>query len=1048
MMGDQGVPWKAATAEAGRAGNHAEDTGQSLSDSLSRLVRVLAEAISSAGDVSEVTYALHSLAFLLHSYPLQKIPGKGGLALEITKHASTCQERALQAVSGKWREILRSEFYQGSLFPIVAKLLLFRVAPDWLACFSSVEQTYLFDIFFKLAPPNMIITELVGALAPAHVEVDNDFSDQTNFSCKAVERLLVFCLFEKEGFRRMALESAKASQTKEQISLADQSVTVLAQLIASIPDKARPKAPMSLLSPQFHLSATLQFLEAAEEYWKSNYESSDLCKLPFILIGELFARFCRRGHADVVASQILSKILHHLKYWEIAQPGDSHENDNQSGVVIETSEGQLWSGYWTALMDCIKDVYAMERLVKALLLEMTQEHIKDREAYCVLFILFSKRFQNQNNIRFLFTKKVIFWSVLPICCQRWVLHFAVFHWPPQEATLKKPFRVSMDKSQMDIIRHVLEVWAEERFIQTAEMQEHSYITAAVCFSLRVMTKKDLEGSRNFLQLLLQAISRRLESPLHLVRLMAKKVALEFSLLIDQLNPLLLDEDDSVEDLSDWKVFGSCEPSSIITNSPAVNEDKDDLVKNKEKEKDTKFVEDEKKVKKAKRVLEPYDPDEVIDLQTYKASDDDDEWTSNDSESECSLEPYDLSDDESDLRQEKFPMQLRDCITNLRKGDDPDLVENALEVVEKLVRALPEELENAAPDLAHALIHVRCSNVAVEGEEETAEKKRYDALVALLACAPQTVEVFTQTLYSPHVDVSQRLLILEVMSDAAKEIATSSVRLENLPLQGQSYPRITEIDTSWRGPGNTWTPNGSGPWKAVEEPDVMVSLIQKYERELPLKDKSSRPLGKSRRWGHRSMLLQKQQHDRQARGTDMRKNNFVLYAPAFMLPVMRDYDKKKHGVDLIERDFIVLGRLICMLGTCIECVSLQPEAFILSGSVLNMLRAKPISSHPEAYVRRAILYAISRIVMSLHPSHVMSAINGGDDEIAAGLDWTHTWALKIAEDDTDHECSSMAMACLHLHSELLLQASRVVELQHGTGGNISYKHEHTHKISLF
>lgn len=166
---------------------------------------------------------------------------------------------------------------------------------------------------------------------------------------------------------------------------------------------------------------------------------------------------------------------------------------------------------------------------------------------------------------------------------------------------------------------------------------------------------------------------RLESPLHLVRLMAKKVALEFSLVIDQANPLLLDEDDKVEDLCDWKVFDSHGPSPIITNISEVTEKNDELDKNKDKEKDTKCVEDEKKkVKKAKRVLEPYDPDEVIDLRTYRVSDDD-ESLSSDSKSECSLEPYDLSDDESDLHRDKLPMQLRDCAANLRKGDDPDLV---------------------------------------------------------------------------------------------------------------------------------------------------------------------------------------------------------------------------------------------------------------------------------------------------------------------------------------------------------------------------------------
>lgn len=90
------------------------------------------------------------------------------------------------------------------------------------------------------------------------------------------------------------------------------------------------------------------------------------------------------------------------------------------------------------------------------------------------------------------------------------------------------------------------------------------------------------------------------------------------------------------------------------------------------------------------------------------------------------------------------------------------VENALQVAEQLVRAMPEELDNAAADLSSALVHVRCSTV--EGEEDTAEDKRHGALVALLASSPlASVGVLTRELYSPHVDVSQRLLILDVMA---------------------------------------------------------------------------------------------------------------------------------------------------------------------------------------------------------------------------------------------------------------------------------------------
>jgi hypothetical protein len=40
---------------------------------------------------------------------------------------------------------------------------------------------------------------------------------------------------------------------------------------------------------------------------------------------------------------------------------------------------------------------------------------------------------------------------------------------------------------------------------------------------------------------------------------------------------------------------------------------------------------------------------------------------------------------------------------------------------------------------------------------------------------------------------------------------------------------------------------------------------------------------------------------------MVKNRFAPVAAAFMLPLMKDFDKRSHGVDWLGRDFLVLGR---------------------------------------------------------------------------------------------------------------------------------------------
>uniref|UniRef100_A0A452ZQG4 Telomere length regulation protein conserved domain-containing protein n=1 Tax=Aegilops tauschii subsp. strangulata TaxID=200361 RepID=A0A452ZQG4_AEGTS len=95
----------------------------------------------------------------------------------------------------------------------------------------------------------------------------------------------------------------------------------------------------------------------------------------------------------------------------------------------------------------------------------------------------------------------------------------------------------------------------------------------------------------------------------------------------------------------------------------------------------------------------------------------------------SLEPYDLSDDDTNL-QKNFT-HLSDLAAALRKHDHRDGVESALSSAEKLVRASPDELCHCSGDLVQARVHVPCFRVKVEGEEDPAEENRQKALVALL-----------------------------------------------------------------------------------------------------------------------------------------------------------------------------------------------------------------------------------------------------------------------------------------------------------------------------
>jgi telomere length regulation protein len=55
------------------------------------------------------------------------------------------------------------------------------------------------------------------------------------------------------------------------------------------------------------------------------------------------------------------------------------------------------------------------------------------------------------------------------------------------------------------------------------------------------------------------------------------------------------------------------------------------------------------------------------------------------------------------------------------------------------------------------------------------------------------------------------------------------------------------------------------------------------------------------------------------------------------------------------------------------------------------------------VRKAVLFAAACILVALHPAYVSSALLEGNVEISNGLEWIRTYALDVADSDTDKEC---------------------------------------------
>ncbi|KAH1255071.1 Telomere length regulation protein TEL2 [Glycine max] len=541
-----------------------------------------------------------------------------------------------------------------------------------------------------------------------------------------------------------------------------------------------------------------------------------------------------------------------------------------------------------------------------------------------------------------------------------------------------------------------------------------------------MSKEELDGMKNAMHFILQGVSCRLESPNYLVRKMASSVALALSKTIDPKNPLYLEDSCSGETI-DWE-FGFTIPkkgnlAASNCGGKSVEGTKISTVSGPERDFDSPSNKEKSiNVKGRKKLLDfnGLDPDEIIDLASLNLESDDNHEDVDDSASEnsyssndSSLQPYDLSDDDSDLKRKIS--QLADVVAALRKSDDADGVERAIDVAEKLIRASPDELKHAARDLTRTLVQVRCSDIALEGAEESTEDKRQRSLVALAVTCPfESLETLNKLLYSPNVDISQRIMILDVMTEAAQELAESKIMKPKHQIS--SLISVVSDTRPWFLPSSTGTP-GAGSWKEISGTGSFLNWSNSYERELPTKPNQIKK-GKTRQWSLQSPAQQNQM--------EYSHNKFPMYAAAFMLPAMEGYDKKRHGVDLLGRDFIVLGKLIYMLGVCMKSVAMHPEASVLAPSLLNMLRSREVCHHREAYVRRAVLFAAACVLVALHPTYISSALLEGNVEISTGLEWIRTWALDVAESDTDKECYTMAMTCIQLHVEMALQTSRALE----------------------
>ncbi|KAG7564908.1 Telomere length regulation protein conserved domain [Arabidopsis suecica] len=982
----------------------ATEQERTLENNLLNKVAEAISAISDAKHVDQVISAIHSVAVLL--FPVDPSLFSGSIGDKYRERVSSSVVPSADE-RNDWLET----FYRGAAFPTFARVLLLDVASDWLSCFPISVQKHLYDVFFLDGP----VIEVVQVLVPFLHHVGDGGVDANSVQTN-VERLLILCLLENAGVLKITKEIGDSYQGENfKNGSLKPLLSRLSQILTSIPDKARLKAPPLLSSHLYFKHITNQLLQILDDRASCTDANNTVIVLSFV--GEIFSRICRRGLSDLLLSEVTPHVLSHVRRLL---------NSEMGSIEMETFQLDPTPQIWSKTMEAVTDPYAVEKMAEQLLHQLYAEHASDVEAFWTIWSLFHRNVIHQASVRSIFVDKFLLWKVFPIRCLRWILQFSVLECPPVTNTFAKG---DVTQGLLETTQRLASVWSKREFLQSVPLEQQAYITAALGLCLENMSKEELDRTKDVMHSILQGVSCRLENPGDLVRKMASSIAFMFSKVIDPKNPLYLD-DSFTGNAIDWEFGLQMAVGGVrsITNSME-NEDGENKTSAALTEvNDSSRRNKEKKNRKSKNISDFVlaDPDEIVDLATLncetesdKDDVDDNASVSSDNSSVTSLEPYDLMDDDKDLG--KQFTHLVDVVGALRKTDDADGVEKAIYVAEKLVRASPDELTHIAGELARTLVQVRCSDITIEGEEDSAEEKRQRALIALLVTRPfESLETLNNILYSPNVDVSQRIMILDVMSEAARELANSKTLKPKHEARGPLISNISDPQP-WYLPSNAST-----PWKKVPETGSFhVNWANRFERELQSKPGQTKK-GKSRRWSLKSA-------DRDQNSSDWSQNKFPLYAAAFMLPAMKEFDKKRHGVDLLGRDFVVLGKLVHMLGVCIQCASMHPEASALAISLLDMLQRREVSNHPEAYVRRAVLFAASSVLVALHPSYIVSTLVEGNLDLSRALEWIRTWALQIADSDIDRDCYTMALSCLQLHAEMALQTSRALE---STGGSSS------------
>ena len=666
-------------------------------------------------------------------------------------------------------------------------------------------------------------------------------------------------------------------------------------------------------------------------------------------LAAIVERGVQRGHAVLIANQLIASAI------TTATP-----------AII------------TRILSLMPPGPAVERLLEAIVRESAStahEANKDIDLVALLPNSKSILWDGRPEVRYFLQDKVLTQKVLP--------------WQSMTSVLK--YLCSIDRSTdpnggtvlQDAALRVATLWSDVRAIRNLPVPRQAYLTACLVQSLHLLATgccgcRDglgdvmIVGQGNnkqsssippaLLSVLLRGISNRLESPREVIRVQGMRVG---------------------NVLSQYTGGSGSDSGSGDNNNnngtPGLLFDDEDLSLRREEVWEMKRHAKQAKIQETPALLSVSSPPPPPSPSSVSSSD-------------SEFERFGV-DDDSDLEDENVKavqqstLQLRDLIANLQKSEsDWKAHLLALRSAETLIQAHPDELAHYAPQLARVLLLTKVPRWAGEEQprgEDGVEVQRFRALVATTVAEPEPVGLMlADQVYSPSLDVQQRVRALGVMAASAAEITSPGTALK-------------AIDSSGSGS------SGSSKKSSTKTLGKKVGTVTK--RKQPPSSSTTTIKTKT----HQQV-----------------ENRFPPIALKWANALLRQVDVRRQGVDLFNRDSYVLGRVLATLGSLLEASQHSNEAVPMGLAVLQLLRAPAVHASEEPFVRRAALMASANVLMAVPPV-ALSSISGSKDPttmaLSEGIEWVKGWVAKTAEEDGDEGCRGMGEACRGLALALTTEA---------------------------